>query len=54
MTIDWGLARQVGGLGFGIAFAVLIILAVMIWLTGFILSKIDTEKEQTTNDQKGA
>ena len=54
MTIDWGLARQIGGLGFGIVFAVLIILAVVIWFTGFILSKTGSRKDQTPDDQKGA
>ena len=54
MAVDWGLAGQIGGMGFGIVFAVLIILAVAIWLTGLVFSKIDTCKDETTETKKGA
>ena len=40
MEIDWAQAWQVGGIGFGLVFAVLIILALVMWLTGLIISKI--------------
>lgn len=39
MEVDWGFAGQVGGLGFGLVFAVLIILALTIRLVGLIISK---------------
>jgi Na+-transporting methylmalonyl-CoA/oxaloacetate decarboxylase gamma subunit len=32
MEIDWAQAWQVGGIGFGLVFAVLAILAVVTWL----------------------
>jgi sodium pump decarboxylase gamma subunit len=55
MTVDWGFAGQVGGVGFGIVFAVLIILAVAIWLTGLVIRRIGTDKkEETSNNKKGA
>lgn len=39
MTVDWGFAAQVGSVGFGMVFALLCLLAVVIWLTGRIISK---------------
>ena len=56
MAVDWtwSQAGQIGGIGFGIVFAVLIILAVAIWLTGLVISKIGTSKDETTDSQKGA
>ncbi len=52
MAVDWGFAGQIGGVGFGIVFAVLIILAVAIWLTGLVISKIGTSKDETS-EKKG-
>jgi len=52
MTIDWGLAGQIGGIGFGLVFAVLIILALAIRLTGLVLSKISTAKAETGDKKK--
>jgi len=49
MGIDWGLAGQIGGVGFGLVFTVLIILALAIWLVGLVLSKIGTGKGETGN-----
>jgi Na+-transporting methylmalonyl-CoA/oxaloacetate decarboxylase gamma subunit len=54
MGIDWGFAGQVGTAGFGMVFVLLIILAVVIWLTGMILNKVSTSKSKTDNTQKGA
>lgn len=44
MLVDWGFAAQVGGIGFSLVFAVLIILAVAIWLVGLALGKISPDK----------
>ncbi len=41
MEIDWAQAWQIGGIGFGLVFAVLAILAVAIWLIGLVLRKMD-------------
>ena len=54
MSVDWGFAGQIAGMGFGIVFAVLIILAVAIWLTGLVLSKIGTDKTETSDRKEGA
>ena len=52
MAVDWGFAGQVGGIGFGFVFAVLIILALAIWLIGLVLSKISTAKAETGDNKK--
>ena len=49
MVIDWGFAGQIGGVGFGMVFVLLIILAVVIWLTGLVISKINTSKGKIGN-----
>ena len=54
MVIDWGFAGQVGAAGFGMVFVLLIILAIVIWLTGLILNKVSTDKSKTDTTQKGA
>ncbi len=36
---DWGLALQIGGIGFGVVFLVLCVLATALWLTGVVTSK---------------
>lgn len=53
MAVDWGFAGQVGGIGFGMVFAMLIILAIIIWLVGLILSKIGAGKAETNAKRKG-
>jgi len=54
MAVDWGFAGQIGGMGFGIVFAVLVILSAAIWLTGLVTSKIVTSKGETNEGKKGA
>jgi Na+-transporting methylmalonyl-CoA/oxaloacetate decarboxylase gamma subunit len=53
MGIDWGFAGQVGGVGFGMVFALLIILAVVIWLTGVVINKISIRKGETGDEKEG-
>ncbi len=53
MAVDWSFAGQIGGIGFGLVFAVLIILALAIWLTGLVLGKIGTGKAETSDKKKG-
>jgi len=53
MEVPWGEALQVGGIGFGTVFALLIILAVVIWLTGLVLGKISAGKSETDSKKKG-
>ncbi len=52
MGVDWGFAGQIGGFGFSLVFAVLVILAITIWLVGLVLSKISAGKAET-GDKKG-
>jgi Na+-transporting methylmalonyl-CoA/oxaloacetate decarboxylase gamma subunit len=54
MVIDWGFAGQVGGAGSGMVFALLIILAVVIWLTGLLVKKTGGTKDENDDHQKGA
>jgi len=41
----WGDAWQVAGIGFGVVFLVLIILAVAIWVTGIIVNKMEIREK---------
>jgi Na+-transporting methylmalonyl-CoA/oxaloacetate decarboxylase gamma subunit len=44
MEINWTEAWQIGGIGFGLVFAVLAILAVAIWLIGLVIRKIESRR----------
>jgi len=46
MEIDWGFAGIVGGVGCGGVFAVLVILALAIWLMGLIIRKFVSGKSE--------
>ena len=54
MTIDWDFAVQVGGIGFGIVFGVLILLSILTWLIGRVINRIEAGQEETGDKQKGA
>ena len=54
MGIDWGFAGQVGGAGFGMVFALLIILALIIWLTGLLVNKTGSTENKNDDEPKGA
>ncbi len=54
MAVDWGFAGLVGGVGFGTVFVLLIILAVVVWLVGVVLSKLNIGKDETSGKKKGA
>jgi len=54
MTIDWGFAGLVGGVGFGMVFFLLIILAIFIWLVGRLLTKPSAAEDKTDDTKKGA
>jgi len=53
MGIDWGFAGQVGGVGFGMVFALLLILAAVIRLTGAAVTRT-VKKNDNDDAQKGA
>ncbi|MFC2056158.1 OadG family transporter subunit [Chloroflexota bacterium] len=54
MVIDWEQARLIGGMGFGVVFALLAFLSLLIWLTGFVISKIDSGRAEVNDKKKGA
>ena len=47
MGIDWGFAGQIGSVGFGMVFALLVILTLVIWLTRIVVSKTSANKNET-------
>jgi len=53
MGVDWGLAGQIGGIGFGLVFVVLTVLALAIWLVGLVLSKIGSGKGESEIGNNG-
>ena len=53
MEVPWGEAAQIGGVGFGTVFALLIILAIIIWLTGLVFGKTSTGESKTVSQKKG-
>ena len=53
MGVPWGQALQLGGVGFGMVCALLIILAVVIWLTGLVVNKISVGKGDADIKKKG-
>jgi Na+-transporting methylmalonyl-CoA/oxaloacetate decarboxylase gamma subunit len=53
MGVDWGLAGQIGGLGFTLVFVVLLVLALAVWLVGLIIGKATASKGETGNKKKG-
>ena len=52
--IDWAFAGKIGGVGFGMVFLVLVILAIVLWLAGMVFTKIEAGKENTGDNKKGA
>ena len=52
--VDWAFAGKIGGVGFGMVFAVLVILAVILWLVGLVFTKINTGTKETGDKEKGA
>ena len=53
MGIDWGFAGQVGGVGFGMVFALLIILAVDLCLRERLQHQVSVRKSETGDENKG-
>lgn len=51
--MDWGFAAQIGGIGFGAVFVLLIILGVVVWLVGLVLNKIGAGKSAASDKGKG-
>ena len=54
MEINWAEALKVGGIGFGMVFAVLALLAVAIWLIGLLMMKLDARDKKAAEDKAAA
>ena len=52
--MDWGLAGQISGVGFSLVFVILVILAVITWLVGKVINRLEADKSATDNQEKGA
>ncbi len=52
MDIPWMQAVQIGVVGFGMVFMLLVILGVVMWLTGRLFGKIKTD-EAAADKKKG-
>jgi len=44
-STSWGDAWRVAGVGFGVVFLVLIVLAVAIWVTGIVVKKMEIREK---------
>ena len=53
VTIDWGQAFQIGGIGFGLVFAVLVILALTMWLVGLLINKFFSRANVAGEQKEG-
>jgi Na+-transporting methylmalonyl-CoA/oxaloacetate decarboxylase gamma subunit len=49
MAVDWGAAGLLAGRGFGTVFLVLVILAVVTWLIGFVFQRIKRKREKASS-----
>jgi len=52
MEIDWAQAWQVGGIGFGLVFVVLAILAVVTWLVSWVINRNNGSDEDETRKEE--
>ena len=52
MNVDWGQAFQVGGFGFFLVFLVLAILAISMWLIGWVFDKSPNIKNIFKREKK--
>ena len=53
MGVAWGQAFQIGGIGFGTVFLVLVILAVVIVLVGLAIRRAGRGGGEAKSEQKG-
>ena len=54
MAVPWGQALQIGGVGFSMVFLLLIVLAIVIWLTGLVIIRVNSGKGKADDKKKGA
>jgi len=49
---DWSLVAKIAGGGFGVTILVLLILAVIAWIAGMVIQKIQAKSEETPTERK--
>jgi Na+-transporting methylmalonyl-CoA/oxaloacetate decarboxylase gamma subunit len=52
MEVDWGQAWEIGLTGFGLVFGVLVVLALAMWLTGWVLHKMGSDTDTADKKQE--
>ncbi len=52
VVIEWAEAWKVSGMGFGLVFLVLALLAIAIWLIGVVLRRMDSGRVETTKKEE--
>jgi Na+-transporting methylmalonyl-CoA/oxaloacetate decarboxylase gamma subunit len=52
LEVDWGQAWQIGLNGFGLVFGVLVVLALAMWLTAWVLNKMAPPADIPDNKQE--
>ena len=52
--IDWNLVAKIAGGGFGVTILVLVILAVITWIVGLVIQKIQAKDEETPAEEAPA
>jgi len=50
--IEWDLVAKVAGGGFGVTILVLIILAIIAWIVGLVIQKIQAKDEEIPEKEK--
>lgn len=53
MSADWEEGIKIAGGGFGVTILVLLILAIISWLVGFILRRVAARREKGGDTEKG-
>jgi len=53
MDIDWAQAWQIGGIGFGLVFVILGVLALATWLVSLIIKKIEGGEAEVKDEKEG-
>ena len=48
--VDWGFVGEIAGIGFGLVFAILGFLAIVLWLVGVVIRKLE-EKANASQEE---
>jgi hypothetical protein len=50
--IDWNLVGKVAGVGYGLTFAILVVLALSTWLTGIVVQRTNHTEDEEDGKKK--